>query len=108
MEYEALQANHTWDIVPRFSGTNVVTEKWIFKLKVKADGSLDQYKAHCVLRGFMQCPRVDYDETFNPVVKPGIIHTVLTLALSQAWPMHQLDVKNAFFQGTLTEIVYCT
>jgi hypothetical protein len=79
-----LQANHNRDLVPRLSGTNVVTRKWIFKQKLKADGSLDRYKAHWVLRGFTQHPEVDYDKTFNPMVKPGTIHTILTLALSQA------------------------
>eukprot|EP00267_Zea_mays_P045000 XP_020397234.1 uncharacterized protein LOC109941142 [Zea mays] len=70
-EYEALQANHNRDLVPRLSGANVVTGKWIFKQKLKADGSLDRYKAHWVLQGFTQRPEVDYDKTFNPVVKPG-------------------------------------
>jgi hypothetical protein len=49
---------------------------------------------------------VDYDETFSPLVKPAIFRTVLTLALSQQ-PVHQLDVKNTFHNGTLTETVYC-
>jgi hypothetical protein len=60
------------------------------------------------LRGFIQRPEVDYDETFNPVVKPGTIRTVLTLVLSRSWPVHQLDVKNAFLHDTLMETVYCT
>jgi hypothetical protein len=107
-EYEALQANHTWDLVPRPHGANVVTGKWIFKLKLHADGSLERYKARYVLRGFTQRPGVDYDETFSPVVKPATVRTVLTLALSRDWLVHQLDVKNAFLHGTLTEIVYCT
>jgi hypothetical protein len=50
----------------------------------------------------------DYDETFNPVIKPVIVQTMLTLAVSRGWPMHQLDVKNAFLHSTLTEIVYCS
>jgi hypothetical protein len=107
-EYEALQANHTWDLVPRPHGANVVTGKWIFKLKLHADGSLERYKVRYVLQGFTQRLGVDYDETFSPVVKPATVRTVLTLALSWYWPVHQLDVKNAFLHGTLTETVYCT
>jgi hypothetical protein len=35
------------------------------------------------------------------------VQVVLSLALSRNWPIHQLDVKNAFLHGTLTETVYC-
>jgi hypothetical protein len=101
MEYEVLLSNSTWDLVPRPLGANVITGNWIFKHKLKADGSLDQYKARWVLRGFTQRPGVDYDETFIPVVKPATIQTVLTLVVSRGWPMHQLDVKNAFLHNTL-------
>jgi hypothetical protein len=107
-EYEALQANHTWDLVPAPPGANVVTGKWIFKLKLHADGSLERYKARYVLWGFTQRPGVDFDETFSPVVKPATIRTVLTLALAQNWPVHQLNVTNAFLHSTLTKTVYCT
>jgi hypothetical protein len=51
---------------------------------------------------------VDYDETFSPVIKPATIRTVLTLAVSRGWPVHQLDVKKAFLHGTLSETVYCS
>ena len=47
-------------------------------------------------------PRVEYDETFSPVVKPAIVLTVLSLALSRSWPVHLLDVKNAFLLGTMS------
>ena len=85
----------------------MVTGKWIFKHKLKADGSLERYKARWVLRGFTQRPGVDFDETFSHVVKPATVRTILSLALSRRWPIHQLDVKNAFLHGTLSEAVYC-
>jgi hypothetical protein len=106
-EFDALIANDTWSLVPRPPGVNLVTGKWIFRHKLHADGSLDRYKAHWVLRGLTQHPGLDYDETFSPVVKPATVRVILSLALSQNWPIHQLDVKNAFLHGTLTETVYC-
>ena len=93
--------------MPRPAGANIVTRKWIFKHKFRADGSLERYKARWVLRGFSQRPSVDFSETFSPVVKPATVSIVLSLALSRRWPVHQLDVKNAFLHGTLTETVYC-
>jgi histone deacetylase 1/2 len=106
-EYRALLVNQTRDLVPRPSGCNVVTGKWIWTIKKRVDGTLERYKARWVLRGFTQRPGVDYDETFSPV-KPATVRTVLSLALSRSWPVHQLDVKNAFLHGTLTETVYCS
>jgi hypothetical protein len=106
-EYAALLANHTWDLVPRPPDANVVTGKWLFRHKLTSDGSLNRYKARWVLRGFTQRPGEDYDETFSPVVRFATVRTVLSLALSRDWAIHQLDVKNVFLHGTLTETVYC-
>jgi hypothetical protein len=44
-EYGVLLANQTWDLVPRPFGRNVVTGKWIWTHKRRADGSLECYKA---------------------------------------------------------------
>jgi hypothetical protein len=107
-EFAALIANNTWDLVPRPVGSNVFTGKWIFKHKFNSGGSLERYKARWVLRGFTQRPGVDYDETFSPVVKPAKVCTVLSLAVSRSWPVHQLNVKNAFLHDTLSETVYCS
>jgi hypothetical protein len=51
---------------------------------------------------------VDYNKTFSPVVKPATIRTVLTLTVFRGWPVHQLDIKNAFLYGTLSETIYCS
>nr|GFB70955.1 ribonuclease H-like domain-containing protein [Tanacetum cinerariifolium] len=70
------------------------------------DGSLSRYTAHLIANGNSQKLCVDYDETFSSMVKPATIRTVLSLATSWHWLVHQLDVKNDFLHGTLSETVY--
>ncbi|GJW67558.1 ribonuclease H-like domain-containing protein [Tanacetum coccineum] len=105
-EYHALIKNKTWTLVPRQPDTNIVRCIWLFRHKYLADGTLSHYKARLVTNGSTQLEGVDIDENFSPVVKPGTIRTVLSLAASRYWPIHQLDVKNAFLHGDLFETVY--
>ncbi|GKA33895.1 ribonuclease H-like domain-containing protein [Tanacetum coccineum] len=87
-------------------GVNMVRSMWLVKHKFHADDILSRYKARLVANGSSQLLGVDFDETYSPVVKPATIHTVLSLAVSRKWPIHQLDVKNAFLNGDLSETVY--
>ncbi|CAJ2649804.1 unnamed protein product [Trifolium pratense] len=105
-EYDALIENKTWELVPRPSNANVIRSLWIFRHKKKSDGSFERYKAQLVGNGANQQSGVDCGETFSPVVKPATIRTVLSIALSKSWCLHQLDVKNAFLHGNLDETVY--
>ncbi|GKA97168.1 ribonuclease H-like domain-containing protein [Tanacetum coccineum] len=104
----ALITNRTWVLVSRPANVNVVRSMWLFKHKFNADGSLSRYKARLVANGRNQQQGIDCDETFSLVVKPATIRTVLSLAISRDWPIHQLDVKNAFLYGQISEIVICT
>ncbi|KAK1694951.1 hypothetical protein QYE76_011648 [Lolium multiflorum] len=72
-EYGALLANDTCDIVRPPAKANVVSGKWVFRHKLKPDGSLDRYKACWVRRAFSQEHGINFDETFCPVVKPGAL-----------------------------------
>jgi hypothetical protein len=103
---DALHANHTWTLVPKTSNMNLVSSKWIFKVKTQSDGIIDRYKARLVARGFTQLSGLDYDETFSLVVKPGTIRLILNIGLSHGWLIWQLDVSNAFLHGDLHERVY--
>ena len=81
-EYEAIIRNDTWTLMSLPPDHKVIGCKWVFKVKLKPDGSLERYKAQLVAKGFQQTLGLDYFETFSPVVKPTTIRIVLSLALS--------------------------
>ncbi|KAF5471248.1 hypothetical protein F2P56_011695 [Juglans regia] len=91
-EIVALEANHTWDIEPCPSTIVPLGCKWVCSVKVRSDGSLDRYKTRIVALGNNQEYGVNY-ETFAPVAKMTIVRTILALAASNDWPIHQMDSK---------------
>ena len=105
-EFAALQRQGTWSLVPHSPSQNVVGCKWVYKLKLNCDGSINRYKARLVAKGFHQQYGVDFEETFSPVIKPPTVRIILSLAVQFDWPLGQLDVRNAFLHGHLREEVY--
>jgi hypothetical protein len=107
-EFNALIKTGTWTLVPKNPFMNIVGAKWVFRIKQKANGSIERYKARLVAKGFHQQEGVDYFETYSPIVKPITIRTVLSLAVSAGWCIKQVDVSNAFLHGHLQETVHMT
>nr|GEV43230.1 hypothetical protein [Tanacetum cinerariifolium] len=105
-EMSALLRNDTWDIVDLPKGRKAIGSKWIWKIKFKSSGEIERYKARLVAQGFGQKERINYEETFSPVVKMTTIKCLLNIVVHNWWPTFQLDIDNAFLYGDLDEIIY--
>ncbi|GAU16205.1 hypothetical protein TSUD_298370 [Trifolium subterraneum] len=105
-ELTALEKNNTWTLVPLPSHKHAIGCKWVFKLKLHANGSIERYKARLVAKGYTQTEGINYMDTFSPVVKMTTIRMFLAIAASENWPLYQLDVNTTFLHGDLKEEVY--
>ncbi|XP_019057522.1 PREDICTED: uncharacterized protein LOC109116481, partial [Tarenaya hassleriana] len=106
VELDALVGNGTWSVVSLPPGKRAVGCKWVYKIKRKADGSVERYKARLVAKGFTQQEGVDFIDTFSPVAKLVTVKLLLALAAKQNWILTQMDVTNAFLHGDLEEEIY--
>ena len=80
--------------------------KWIFKRKMKANGSIDKYKARLVVKGYKQKECVDYFDTYSPVTRITSIRMLIAIATLHNLEIHQMDVKTVFLNGELDEEIY--
>jgi hypothetical protein len=88
------------------SGTNLVSTKWVFIIKVKSDRTLDCFKARLVARGFSQIYGINYFETFTPTIRIDTLRVFLVIAAKKNWDLTHIDVKNAFTESHLKEKIY--
>ncbi|KAL1194230.1 Retrovirus-related Pol polyprotein from transposon RE1 [Cardamine amara subsp. amara] len=105
-EIDALEKNKTWELTTLPVGKKVIGCKWVFKIKYRADGTIERFKARLVVLGNRQKEGVDYKETFAPVVRMSTVRTFLSVAAAREWELTQMDVHNAFLHGDLKEEVY--
>ncbi|XP_050281934.1 uncharacterized protein LOC126722836 [Quercus robur] len=105
-ELDALHKNHTWDMVNLPPGQSVVGCRWVYKVKTKANGFVELYKARLVGNGFTQEYGIDYEETFAHIARLTSVRCLIAVVAVCRWLLYQMDVKNAFLNGDLQEEVY--
>lgn len=105
-ELQALQDNHTWDLVHLPKEKVPIGCKWVYEVKLTANGDVERFKARLVTKGYTQNEGLDFHETFSPMVNIATFQTILSLAAQSHWSVYQLDVYNAFLQGDFHDEVY--
>ena len=92
-------------IVTKPKGKSVVSSKWIHKINLAIDESIEKYKARFVSRGFSQKKGIDYEETFAPISRYTSIRTIMALASMMKWSLQKTDVKTTFMNDVIKEEV---
>ncbi|KAB2610477.1 DNA polymerase zeta catalytic subunit-like [Pyrus ussuriensis x Pyrus communis] len=105
-EMESIMENNTWELVDLPPGTKSIGHKWIFKKKLKADGTIDKFKARLVAKGYRQKEGLDYFDTYSPVSCITSIRILIAIAVVYNFDIHQMDVKTTFLNGELDEKIY--
>ncbi|GJU92025.1 zinc finger, CCHC-type containing protein [Tanacetum coccineum] len=97
-EMDSIMSNNTWVLVDLPLGC-----KWIFKRKLKVDGTIKKFKARLVIQGFRQKPGIDYFDTYALVARISTIRLPIAMASIHNQIIHQIDVKTTFLNGELEE-----
>ncbi|KAL0352264.1 UNVERIFIED_CONTAM: Retrovirus-related Pol polyprotein from transposon TNT 1-94 [Sesamum calycinum] len=105
-ELDSIMTNHTWDLVDLPVGSKPIKCKWIFKKKIKPDGSIDKFKARLVVVGYTQKKGIDYFDTYSPVTKIATIRALIALSAINDLMIDQMDIKTVFLNGDLEEEIY--
>ncbi|GKC72284.1 zinc finger, CCHC-type containing protein, partial [Tanacetum coccineum] len=98
--------NNSWVLVNLPPGCKPLGCKWIFKRKLKVDGTIEKFKARLVIQGFKQKSGKDYFDTYAPVARISTIRLLIAMTLTHNLIIHQMDVKTDLLNGDLDEELY--
>ena len=109
-EWEALLSNGTFypaisRFDPKLRGRNITKSRWVYKIKLNRDGTIERYKSRFVVCGYSQRAGLDYDRTFSATLRASSFRVLLSLAAGKKMQLRQFDVSNAFTQAFMDDTV---
>ncbi|GKF05419.1 retrovirus-related pol polyprotein from transposon TNT 1-94, partial [Tanacetum coccineum] len=102
-EFKRLQV---WELVPCPDFVMLIELKWIYKVKKDKLGGVLKNKARLVAKGYHQEEGINFEESFAPVSRIESIRIFIANAANKNITIYQMDVKMAFLNGELREVVY--
>jgi hypothetical protein len=105
-ELDNFTHNEVWKLVKRPSGHDVIGTKWVFQNKKDENGLIVRNKVRLVAQGYSQVEGLDFDETFAPIARLEAIQILFTYATSYNIKLYEMDLKSAFLNGKINELVY--
>lgn len=106
VEMKQHETNGTWQLVKKPPNAHVISNTWVYKLKLNTDGSINKYKARLVAHGFRQWYGSEYNATEAPVARTSSVKMLLAIAHNKKMKLHQLDITGAYLNGEIQETIY--
>ena len=101
-----MEKNNVWELVNLPPRHKTMGNKWVLKVKCKANGSIDKYKVCLVAKGYTQQEGIDYEDIFSLVARFSIIRLILSIVAKHDLELFQIDVKTTFLNGELDEKIW--
>jgi transposase InsO family protein len=96
----------TWELLDLPQGRTAIGCRWVYNRKIGADLELERLKARLVAQGFSQIPGIDFQFTYAETLRLDSQRAILALGTTHNYDIHQMDVKTAYLNSTLTEDIY--